>query len=314
MSAEGPAAPDDGGPSAPLFTYQPARFGPMTVALLFILVLTTPFALGERLVAGRLDQAAVAALPLALTLLFGWLTSPSPLEITRQGIAVSRPRGARLRGDRGPYAWEDVVNVYPTFYEDSGMRFSPFAAAEGTAKHAGIRIEAKGGEKLVVPFTPTVLNLRRHGTPPYHAALEAVRQACAGAGRPLVQEPPNLSTAQVEEMLVEASKPLLPFPVTVAGIFAPALLIPGLAVLWGRAAGAVPPEGTAIVVAVGLLPLAAVFLLVNLRSGRRTHLLHEVQKHRAAERERGPAEGAGGAPANGDTPQPPARVLRARGG
>jgi hypothetical protein len=263
-----------------LFEYRPARFGPMTVALLFILALATPIAAVDRAFAGRLDEAAIALAPLALTVLFGVLTTPSPLRIEADAIQVSRSRIGRMLGARERYPLIEVVNIYPSFYEDAGMRFSPFASAEGTARHAGLRIEAQGGERMVVPFTPTVLNLRKHGTAPYHAALEAVREVCRRAGRPLVQQAPALSQEQVDEMLVETAKPLMAFPLTVGGIFAPALLIPGLALLWVRLAGPVSPEATAGIVLVGLLPLFAVFAVVNRRSGRRAELLHEVQKFR----------------------------------
>lgn len=306
------------GAGAALFEYRPARFGPMTVALFFILAIATPLAAADRAFAGRADEAALALVPLALVALFGWLTAPSPLRVSNAWIEVSLSRAARMRGGKARYAWSEVTNIYPTFYEDAGMRFSPFAAAEGTAKHAGIRIEAEGGERLVVPFTPTVLDLRHHGTPPYHAALDAIERACAAAGRPLVKAPPNLTDAEVEAMLIESSRPLLAFPLTVAGIFAPALLIPALAVALTAAAGPLPPLGTLAVVVVGLVPLISVFALVNLRSGRRTELLHQVQKHRHAKRERGapppptnpPESGA----ANRPPPDPPQRVLRRRTG
>ena len=303
-------------PKAVSFEYRPARFGPMTVALLFILGLTTPFAAGERVIAGRMDQAALSLAPLALVVLFGYLSSPSPLRITPEGIELSRSRAARLRGATGSVAWAQVTNIYPTFYEDAGMKFSPFAAAEGTAKHAGIRIETAAGEKVLVAFTPTVLDLRHHGTAPYHAAVEAVDDACKAAGRPMVTVPPGLSPEKAEAMLTEAAKPLLPFPVTVAGIFAPALLIPALAVLAARLIGPLAPEGTALLVAGGLFPLVAVFLLVNLRSGKRTDLLHEVQKQRQSDRER-QAPGAGPAqppPTDGNraSQSGPGRVLTRR--
>jgi hypothetical protein len=305
-------ATEEGAP----FEFRPARFGPMTVALLFILGVSTPFAAGERLVAGRVDQAALALLPLALVGLFGYLSSPSPLRIGAAGIEVSRSRAARIGGAALLYRWPEVTNIFPTFYEDAGIKFSPFAAAEGTARHAGLRIETAGGEKLVIPFTPTVLDLRHHGTAPYHAAVEAVEKACRDAGRPLVRAPPGLTAEEAEEMLTEAAKPLLPFPVTVAGIFAPALLIPGLAALASTAAGPLAPGATALIVMAGLSPLAAVFLVVNLRSGKRTELLHEVQKQRQSDRERQPKAGAP-APspeevANRPAPPPPGRVLTRR--
>ena len=97
------------------FEYRPARFGPMTVALLFILGLTTPFAAGERLASGRMDQAGLALLPLALVLLFGFLSSPSPLRISEHGIDLSRSRIARMRGATGSVSWPQVTNIYPTF-------------------------------------------------------------------------------------------------------------------------------------------------------------------------------------------------------
>jgi hypothetical protein len=288
----------------------------MTVALLFILGLTTPFAAGERVLAGRMGQAALALVPLALVVVFGYLSSPSPLRIGAEGIEISRSRAARIRGAAQHLKWHEVTNIYPSFYEDAGMKFSPFAAAEGTAKHAGLRIETAGGEKLIVPFTPTVLDLRHHGTAPYHAALEAVEKACKAAGRPLVTAPPGLTPEKADAMLTEAAKPLLPFPVTVAGIFAPALLIPALAVLAAKAVGPVPPEGTALIVALGLSPLLAVFVLVNLRGGKRTELLHEVQKQRQSDRERQAHRGTPGpdadAEANRAAPAAPGRVLTRR--
>jgi hypothetical protein len=257
----------------------------MTVALLFVLLLATPFAAADRALAGRPEEAAMAVAPLALLALFAILASPSPLRIYGDAIEVSRSRMARFLGRPARLELSRAVNIYPTFYEDAGMRFSPFASAEGTAKHAGIGIETADGKRIVVPFTPAVLNLRRHGTPAYHDALQALRDARLAHSMPMVSKPPAYSKPQVDAMLIEASRPLLAFPLTVAGIFAPALLIP-LLITWAR--GAVPdlPEGAALGLAlVGLLPLFAVFGYVNIKSRRRASLLHEVQKQREHERE-----------------------------
>lgn len=276
-----------------LFEYRPARLGPMTVALLFILGLATPFAALDRLLADQPEQAAFAAIPLGLVVLFGWLTTPSPLRVRTDAVVVSRSRAARILGAKTTIRLSEIDNVYPTFYEDVGMRLSPFASAEGTARHAGLGIETSGGERLIVAFTPTVLNLRRHGTPPYHAALQAVRDACARAGRPLVTRPPPLSQEAVDRMLLEAARPLLPFPVTVGGIFAPAALIPALGWLTNRLWGPVPSEVLLAIALVGLSPLLAVFGLVAARSHRRAQLLHEVQKYREHLKERPASPPAG---------------------
>ncbi len=277
-----------------LFEYRPARLGPMTVALFFILALVTPIAAGERALSGRLDEAAVALLPLGLLCLFAAMTSPSPLKVTAKRIDVPRSRAARALGARRTFRLGEVENLYPTYYEDIGMRLSPFASAEGTAKHAGLAIEAASGERVVVQFTPTVLDLRRHGTEPYYAALAAVREACARSARPLVLKPPVLTEAQAESMLIEAARPLLPFPVTVAGILAPSALIPGLVWALGLALGPLPPEAVLGTALVGLTPLLAVFAFVNLKGGRRAKLLHEVQKWREHRKE-SPAKGPAGA-------------------
>ncbi len=283
----GEGRPKEGrGAAEVLFEYRPARFGPMTVALAFILALAAPITAVDRALAGRLDQAALAAIPLGALFVFGFLASPSPMRIGADSIEVSRSRFARVLGARTRFPLAEVDNIYPSFYEDAGMRFSPFASAEGTAKHAGLRIETSSGEKVVVPFTPTVLNLRKHGTPPYHAALEAVGRACADAGRPLVTKPPAYSKEKVGEMLVEAARPLMPFPVTVAGIFAPALLIPALGLAASQLFGPVGPEAVLLLSLAGLTPLFAVFVFVNVRGGRRARILHEVQKFRQHEKER----------------------------
>jgi hypothetical protein len=258
----------------------------MTVALLFILLLATPFAAADRAVAGHSDEALMAAAPLALLALFAILSSPSPLRIYDDAIELSRSRLARRLGKSKRLPLADAVNIFPTSYEDAGMRFSPFASAEGTAKHAGIGIEMVSGERFVVPFTPAVLNLRRHGTPAYDDALLAIRQARDKLGMPMVTKPPSYTQEQVDQMLREASRPLLAFPITVAGIFAPALLIPLLITLARRANPNLPEWAALTLVLVGLLPLLAVFGFVNLKSRRRAKLLHEVQKHRAHERER----------------------------
>lgn len=269
-----------------LFEYEPARVGPMTVALLLILALATPIAVADRLLAGRPVEAALALLPAALLIVFALLSAPSPLRIFDDAVEVSRSRLPRVLGVALRIPMAEIENVYPSFYEDAGMRFSPFASAEGTAKHAGIRLETRSGQKFMVAFTPTVLNLGRHGTPAYDEALDAMRKARGAAGMPLVAKPPEYTQHQVDEMLVQAARPLMPFPVTVGGIFAPALLIPLLFVLAGRILGAVP-EGVALGLAgVGLAPLLAVFILVNVRSSRRAHLLHEVQKFREHVKER----------------------------
>jgi hypothetical protein len=272
-----------------LFEYQPARLGPMTVALLFLLALVTPIAAGERAVAGRLDEATVALLPLGLLIVFAFMAAPSPLRVSLGGIDVPRARACRALGARTSFPLEKVDNLYPTYYEDIGMRLSPFASAEGTAKHAGLAVEATSGERVIVQFTPTVLNLRRHGTEPYHAALAAVREACARAARPLVLKPPALTQEKAESMLVEAARPLLPFPVTVAGILAPAALIPGLVWALGSVLGPLPVNAVLATALLGLTPLLGVFAYVNIKSQRRARLLHEVQKWRE-HRRGGPAE------------------------
>ncbi|HKZ58790.1 MAG TPA: hypothetical protein VJ547_02925 [Candidatus Thermoplasmatota archaeon] len=259
----------------------------MTVALAFILALATPVAAGERVLAGRPDEAAAAMAPIGLLGLFAWLASRSPLRVSADRIEVPRSRFARALGARRAFALAEVDNLYPTYYEDVGMRLSPFASAEGTAKHAGLAVEATEGKRVVVEFTPTVLNLRRHGTEPYHATLAALRDACARAGRPLVRKPPSLTEAQAEAMLNEASRPLLPFPVTVAGILAPSALIPGLVWSLGQMLGPLPPGPVLVAALAGLTPLLAVFAFVDLKSRRRADLLHEVQKWREHRKEAG---------------------------
>lgn len=267
-----------------LYQYQPARLGPMTVALFFVLALVTPMAAGERALAGRLDEAAVALVPLALLSVFALMSAPSPLRVAEGWIDVPRSRAARAVGGRTRFSLAEVQNMYPTYYEDIGTRFSPFASAEGTAKHAGLALEPTSGKRVIVQFTPTVLNLRRHGTEPYYAALAAVREVCARAGRPLVRTAPTLTEKEAESMLIEAARPLLPFPVTVAGLLAPAALIPALVWALGRVLGPLPVNlvlGTALF---GLSPLLAVFAFVLSKSGRRARLLHEVQKWREQRR------------------------------
>ena len=271
-------------PGAPLFEYRPARFGPMTVALLFILMIATPIAALDRLLAGRPVEGAYALLPLALLLLFAMASSPSPVLVYADRLIVSRSRLSRLLGAPTQFPWSDIESIYPSFYEDAGMKFSPFASAEGTAKHAGIRVEAADGARLTMEFTPAVLNLRRKGTAAYRDGLEVVRAARKEAGMPMVMKPPLLTDEQVDSMLAGAARPLLPFPITVTGIMAPALIIPALLTVVS------PPGGLSEsamlgLVGLGLLPLISVFVLVNMRSRQRALTLHEVQKLREFQRE-----------------------------
>lgn len=257
----------------------------MTVALVFVLVVVTPVAAGDRLLAGRPEEAGWATAPLLLLLLFGFLSAPSPARVFADAIEVPRSRARRWVGAPRRFEMAAIENVFPSYYEDAGMKFSPFASAEGTAKHAGIRIETTAGARYTMEFTPAVLNLRKKGTPAYREALEAIRAARARAGMPMVKSPPDLTEERAESMLTEAARPLLPFPVTVAGILAPAFLIPLL--LWGVGAAVGPlDDGTTLGLAVlGLTPLLAVFAYVNLKARTRSRLLHEVQKWREHRRE-----------------------------
>ncbi|HEX9709999.1 MAG TPA: hypothetical protein VGB42_08565 [Candidatus Thermoplasmatota archaeon] len=280
-------------PADALFEYRPARFGPMSVALVFILAVLTPFVVAERLLAHRPEEALWAFLPLLAILLFGYLSAPSPARVFEGAIEVPRSRLARWVGAQGRLEISAIENIFPSFYEDAGMRFSPFASAEGTAKHAGVRIETKEGRSYMLEFTPAVLNLRKKGTPAYHEAVDAVRAARRGAGLPMVGTPPRLTDGEAEAMLTRAARPLLPFPVTVAGVLAPALVIPLLLWAAGQWLGAVGEAVAMLVALVGLIPLIAVFAFVNVRSRGRARLLHEVQKWREHRREAGdgPAEG-----------------------
>ncbi len=257
----------------------------MTVALVFVLLLVTPIAAGDRALAGKPVEAALAAIPLLLLLLFGFLTSPSPARVFDDAIEVPRARAARWVGARSRFELSAIENVYPSYYEDAGMKFSPFASAEGTAKHAGLRVETTTGDRLTMEFTPAVLNLRKKGTAAYREALEAVRRARAHAGLPMVRAPPDLDEERAEAMLIEAARPLLPFPVTVAGILSPALIIPLLLWAVGSWAGPVGDSAALGLALVGLTPLFAVFAFVNLRARTRSRLLHEVQKWREHVRE-----------------------------
>lgn len=257
----------------------------MTVALVFILALVTPLAAGDRLLAGRPDEAGIATVPLLLLLLFGYLAAPSPARVFEDAIEVPRSRVRRWTGAKRRFELAQVENVFPSFYEDAGMKFSPFASAEGTAKHAGIRVEARTGERYTLEFTPAVLNLRKKGTPAYRDALEAIRAARARAGMPMVATPPDLTEERAESMLIEAARPLLAFPVTVAGILSPALIIPLLLWAFGSSAGPLSDAAALGLALLGLTPLLAVFAFVNLRARTRARLLHEVQKWREHRRE-----------------------------
>lgn len=273
-----------------LFEYRPGRLGPMTVALLLILLLATPFAAidaGAR--AGPVGALAACA-PLFALLAFAALSAPSPLRIFDDAIEVSRSRASRLLGARTRYTFDEIENVFPSFYEDAAMRWSPFASAEGTAKHAGIRMELRSGERLTAQFTPTRLDLRKQGTQGYHLALAAVREGFARSGRRLVAKPPAYSEEEVHDMLLRAATPLLPFPVTVAGIFAPALLIPALYLAAAAVVRPVPDGLTLALALVGLSPLISVFGFVARRSQTRIELLHEVQKLKEHQREQTTAQ------------------------
>jgi hypothetical protein len=263
----------------------------MTVALVFVLALVTPMAAADRLLAGRPGEAALAGAPLGLLLLFAFLAAPSPARVFGDAVEVPRARLARWAGADPRLPLDAIESVYPSYYEDSGMKFSPFASAEGTAKHAGLRVETTDGRGYTIEFTPAVLNLRRKGTPAYRDALAAVRAVREQAGQPMVGRPPALTEQQAEAMLTESARPLLPFPVTVTGVLSPALIIPLL--LWGaaQAMGPLPDAAMLALAFVGLLPLFFVFAYVNVRAARRARLLHEVQKWREHRREATDTEG-----------------------
>jgi len=269
-----------------LYVYRPVPYNELSVAVFLMLVLGT-FAFAPLAApAGLFPLGGLCFLPLLALGALMLLTRATPTVIYRAGIEVSQPWWRRrLRGARF-YAFDGIRNLYPASYEVTGAFMSPFASSAGTLVHVGLGIETHRGEKRVVKFTPGVLRGFRSESEGYLIAMEWLRRIYRERGRPLVEDAPPHTDADIARMAAQAREPLLPVEYILFAFFLPpALLASALAL--APAAVREPLFVAPLLLAVLCLPVVAVYVTWK-RSRRRNDLLTEMAKHREALRERTP--------------------------
>lgn len=277
--------PEDPGPL--LYAYKPIPANPMSVALL-ILVLLVTLVLGPLAVApeGLWPLNGICFLPLALLLLTIVLFRPNPTYIYENGIEISLPLWRRLLGAQKDFRWEEIRDIYPASYEVAGSFMSPFASSAGTLVHAGLGLETKDGERLLVRFTPGAIRAFRAESPGFLEALEAIRDRFARHGEPMVHTAKSFSDAQVLEMQSQARQPLVSIATVFLAFFLPPTIV---GVVFVVATALNMPLSALLALAavlVALVPPAFSMISTLRRSERRNELLSELSKFQESLRER----------------------------
>lgn len=280
-------APGSAPRGALLWEYSPPRAHPIVYAglLLFAVVFVT----GSLENLAREQRAAiyaVYALPFLVTLLGLVTWYPSNVRIHERGIAPSRPLLLRWRRPFIPF--DDLVAIYPSYYDVTGAFVSPFASSDGKVTQLGLGLESHDGRVETVRFTPSRFQMWQPESRGYLEALDVVKQAWGD--RPLVAHAEPIDRAQGEAMLAQANKPFLPF-------FAIVLLFASAApVLWLLTDPLDLPVAFALPVA--LIAPAGVSLRSYVQSRRRHALLDRLSK--AAQWRKGQKQAAGAAGTMGD--------------
>lgn len=274
-------------PGSLLYAYKPIPAGPMSVALLILLLIVT-FLLGPIAAApeGWWPLNGICFLPLGLLLLGMILFKPNPVYIYEDGIEISLPLWRRLLGAPKDFRWEEIRDIYPASYEVSGSFMSPFASSAGTLVHAGLGLETRDGRRLLVRFTPGAIRAFRADSQGFLDALGVIRDRFARHREPMVRTAKVFSDAQVLEMQSEARQPL----VSIAGVFLAFFLPPtivGAIFLIATTANiplSVPLAAVAVLLA--LVPPAVSMGSTLRRSERRNELLTELSKYQESLRQR----------------------------
>lgn len=259
-----------------LFEYRPPRAHPIVYAGLMLFGFVFVTGAVENLL--RQDSPTVyAAYALPLLLTAFWFVSqyPSDIKIHQDGIAPARPLWRRWH--RPFVRWDDLVAVYPTYYDVTGAFVSPFASSDGKVTQMGLGLERADGRVETVRFTPSRFTMWQPRSRGYKGAMAAVRHAYAEAGRPLTPHAETFTPDQQAAMAAEARRPFLPFFVIVA-LFASAA-----PVLWLLTVPFDVPVGIALPVSL-LAPLGT-SLQSHRRSRARNRILNRLSK--AAEYARG---------------------------
>jgi hypothetical protein len=220
-------------------------------------------------------------LPFLLTSGAAVLARPGPMRIYTGGVAASLPSWKRLLGRDDFIPYSSLVNVFPKPYYVAGATLSPFAAAVGTVEHVGIGLETMDGRRLVLRFTPSLPGFVKGESEGYRLALGHLREALASLGRPMVTQRPSYTAQEVESMKREALRPLMAFPFITAAFFSPLAILPLGYILLQVLDLTLQPLALSSLLALSILPIAAMIYVTWRRSVRRHHLLDEISKAEA---------------------------------
>ncbi len=168
--------------------------------------------------------------------------------------------------------------MYPRLYYVAGALLSPFAASVGTVEHLGLGLELKGGREIVLRFTPSVPRFARGEEEGYKVVAEELRTVFGDLRRPWVTEVTEYSEEEIDRMKRAAARPLMPFHIISVAFFSPVALIPLLYVALTSLGISLTSPVLAIVVLVGILPMATMLATSWKRSRRRHHYLREISK------------------------------------
>ncbi len=262
-----------------LYEYSPLPVHPMGLALLVVFGIVALIGLPSLLQGGGfgiLEWLWFA--PFLITLIAVVLARPGPIRIYRNGIQPSRPRVLRLSAKDRFLAFSSIKNIYPKPYYVAGAIMSPFAASVGTVEHVGLGLETLDGRTRVLKFTPSLPGFVRGESEGYRLAMAHLGEALSQNGRRMVTEVRPYSPEELDAMKRRALRPLMPFPVIVAGFFSPfATLSAGYLVAISLGLSLSGPVLLAIV-AVGVLPMGAMISLSWWRGRLRHRLLDEISK------------------------------------
>ncbi len=208
------------------------------------------------------------------------LLRPSPTVVHERGLTVSRPLWVRLAGRREYYPYEEIVNLYPAYYEIAGAVLSPFASSAGTIRHQGLGVDTSEGDSFIVKFTPGRLQFAKGFSQGFRWALEAVEAVYAERGEPMVKDAARYSPRELEAMGELAMRPLLNIGDIFAAFLAPAILV-GL-FLWVAFELGLAAQTWVVVLALVLaaVPTGLVYAVTYRRARKRSWAVRETSKHR----------------------------------
>ncbi len=262
-----------------LYEYTPLPVHPMGLALLVVFGIVALIGLPAGLQGGELgilDWLWFA--PFLITIFAVVLARPGPIRVYRNGIQPSRPRILRLPAGDHFLPFSSIKNIYPKPYYVAGAIMSPFAASVGTVEHVGLGLEIRDGRVMVLKFTPSLPGFVRGESEGYRLAMVHLQEALRANGRPMVTEVRPYSPEELDAMKRRALRPLMPFPVIIAGFFSPfATLSAGYLVAISLGLSLSGPVLLAIVT-LGVLPMGTMISLSWWRGRLRHRLLDEISK------------------------------------